>query len=429
MSIPLDRLYHYIESVANKIYNGDIIIYRFDPHGSKNIDHLSVFKHDSFEKVFTSIELICFDQEPLDYDYYKHAVKNHGIPLESTTNQEAINEFKYSNLRYNPGNINDKCLLLHSEQKSNQVLKYSQNQYIPVYYWSHAIIALDWYRYAKHLTIDFKNTNKKFLVYNREWSGTREYRLKFADLLIEVDLVNQCHMRCSFKSHGKHYSQYNFKNKLWRPKNLLEDYYKINTYHSHASADFVKEDYQTTDIEVVLETLFDDQRHHLTEKTLRPMALGQPFILAATAGSLKYLRSYGFKTFEHIIDESYDDIEEPSERLNKIVELMTNINNLPPDKYSKLIEQLNEIARYNKQHFFSDNFFNQVVNELKQNLSSGIFELISTNTYERFINLRQKLEKSADYIKWRAAILPEENIKVLESVYQLAISLKKENNK
>jgi hypothetical protein len=48
----------------------------------------------------------------------------------------------------------------------------------------------------------------------------------------------------------------------------------------------------------------------LTEKALRPIACGQPFILAATPGSLQYLRSYGFKTFSGYIDETYDTIQE-----------------------------------------------------------------------------------------------------------------------
>jgi hypothetical protein len=34
MSIPLDRLYHCIEDVANNIF-GNVVIYRFYPHGLK----------------------------------------------------------------------------------------------------------------------------------------------------------------------------------------------------------------------------------------------------------------------------------------------------------------------------------------------------------------------------------------------------------
>ena len=86
----------------------------------------------------------------------------------------------------------------------------------------------------------------------------------------------------------------------------------------------------------MLETLFDDTRWHLTEKSLRPSACGKPFMLAATAGSLQYLRSYGFKTFSGLIDESYDLIVEPHLRLQSIAQEMQRISQLSPNKKYKL---------------------------------------------------------------------------------------------
>jgi hypothetical protein len=44
MSIPLDNLYHYIQSVAEQIRSDRVIIYRFYPHGSKNINDLTNLK-------------------------------------------------------------------------------------------------------------------------------------------------------------------------------------------------------------------------------------------------------------------------------------------------------------------------------------------------------------------------------------------------
>ena len=41
MNIPLDRLYHYIANIAQEIYSDRIVIYRFWPHGSKNINDLN----------------------------------------------------------------------------------------------------------------------------------------------------------------------------------------------------------------------------------------------------------------------------------------------------------------------------------------------------------------------------------------------------
>jgi hypothetical protein len=139
-------------------------------------------------------------------------------------------------------------------------------------------------------------------------------------------------------------------------------------------------DYAATDIEVVLETLFDDGRLHLTEKSLRPIACAQPFILAGTYGSLEYLRSYGFKTFGNIWDESYDLVEDPAERLTQIAELMKHISNWSPQVRERKLSEAQVIADYNKTHFFSEKFSNLVTDELKQNLKSAFEELESTNT-------------------------------------------------
>jgi hypothetical protein len=48
MSIPLERLYHYIEDVAEEIFNDRVLIYRFSPDGSKKI---SRFKSSQSVKI------------------------------------------------------------------------------------------------------------------------------------------------------------------------------------------------------------------------------------------------------------------------------------------------------------------------------------------------------------------------------------------
>ena len=100
--------------------------------------------------------------------------------------------FQPQNLRTYILNIYDKCILLHSEQRSTDVQKYQDSHFIPVYYWAHAIIALDWFRFAKHVVITPANLQKQFLIYNRAWAGSREYRLKFVELLQQQNLeLNQ----------------------------------------------------------------------------------------------------------------------------------------------------------------------------------------------------------------------------------------------
>ena len=69
MSIPLDRLYHFIESVAQDIFQDRVVIYRFYPHGSKNVENMTILTDEDWQITQLSPALYCNDQEPLDYDY------------------------------------------------------------------------------------------------------------------------------------------------------------------------------------------------------------------------------------------------------------------------------------------------------------------------------------------------------------------------
>jgi hypothetical protein len=383
MSIPLDRLYQYIDNTVKEITD-NVLIYRFYPHGSKNFDDLGELRRSSWEEHISSGTLICYDQEPLDYDYYQ------SLPATTqTTNVITQLKIPRNNLKKICANLSKYYLLLHSEQRSIDLEKYQNDQFIPIYYWSHALISLDWFRFAQYIK-QKKHVSKTFLIYNRAWSNTREYRLQFAELLIRSDLQNLCKTSISpvEPELGIHYDTHQFKNPIWRPITVLENFFPTSTAHSHYSADFDIDDYEATDIEVVLETLFDDTRLHLTEKSLRPIACAQPFILAGTHGSLEYLRSYGFKTFSDVWDESYDQCVDPEERLGLIADLMKQIANWTPLMREQKLAEAQAIADYNKKHFFSQKFFELITNELKINLKSAVTEhnkIDITNNVRAFI--------------------------------------------
>jgi hypothetical protein len=398
MSIPLDRLYHYIESVAQECCQDNVLIYRFFPHGSKKIEDLTVLGNEipkNWKNFSFDPHIFCNDQEILNFDLYQNldfeALQD--SPEFKNQLQKTLVEVPNYNLRIDALDIYDHCILLHSENRSIELEKYKKKYFIPVYYWSHALLALDWFRFAKHANFDKNQNSRLFLIYNRAWSGTREYRLKFTDWLIEYDLVNQCQTTCNVVDPELNikFTDHNFKNTAWKPTHCLENYFLPTQVGSYASADFVINDYNNTDFEVVLETLFDDSRLHLTEKILRPIACGQPFLLAGTHGSLQYLRNYGFKTFSEVIDESYDLIVDPEQRLLAIIKLMEHIKSWNSNQRKFNMQKIKEIANYNRCYFFSDEFFNCITDELKNNLKHGLTELLETNTGQRFFNRRRTL--------------------------------------
>jgi uncharacterized protein YggL (DUF469 family) len=50
-----------------------------------------------------------------------------------------------------------------------------------------------------------------------------------------------------------------------------------------------------------------------------------PFVAAANRGYYRDLHSAGFQTFGHLIDESFDMIDDPKDRADRIVDVIADI--------------------------------------------------------------------------------------------------------
>jgi hypothetical protein len=119
---------------------------------------------------------------------------------------------------------------------------------------------------------------------------------------------------------------------------------------------------------LVTETVATGRRHHLTEKTFKPIALGMPFVIVGTRGSLEYLRSYGFQTFEGIWDESYDDAEDDV-RIERIASLLRSLDELSIEAKQELFESAHEVIEHNWNHFYNGGFEAVLWTELKDMLN------------------------------------------------------------
>ena len=71
MTVPLDNLYDWISEIRD-----DILIYRFWPHGSRNLSDLQQvndrYLRKSLEQRLRMIPVIAHDQEPLNFDLYQN---------------------------------------------------------------------------------------------------------------------------------------------------------------------------------------------------------------------------------------------------------------------------------------------------------------------------------------------------------------------
>ena len=105
--------------------------------------------------------------------------------------------------------------------------------------------------------------------------------------------------------------------------------------------------YSDTYFSLVTETVFDYPYSFRTEKIWKPVAIGHPFIVASNAGYYRDLHQLGFQTFGHVIDESFDQIDNNQDRLNRIAQV---VKDLCQQDLASFLNECYNVCKYNQTH-------------------------------------------------------------------------------
>lgn len=130
-------------------------------------------------------------------------------------------------------------------------------------------------------------------------------------------------------------------------------------------------------IDIVLETEVESYQGltlFFSEKTFKPIARLQPFIIFGQKGCHRELEKQGFQLYHELFNYNFDDIDDPYERFNKILKnvlrTVKKLKNLPKDDQIKWRLKLSE--KYEK-NFYQLQDFTKEKNELEKILK-GIDE-------------------------------------------------------
>lgn len=208
------------------------------------------------------------------------------------------------------------------------------------------------YQDIKSLPLSSYNCNKKFAAL---FGRHTLYRLKFFKYLFEN------YSNDSLLSYNSRFGNWNerfletfFKDdKIWFDENcpkLLDFKTSRGWVPFQESLQLIGTHYQSYFIEIVCETDPHSTRF-FTEKTLKNFYLGKPFLLFAGYQSLMHLQQKGFKTFNLVIDESYDQIKCPYSRYRAILDEIDRLASLSYDELNCLSQQLQLIFEHNRQKF------------------------------------------------------------------------------
>jgi hypothetical protein len=275
--------------------------------------------------------------------------------------------------------------ILATSEKSDIVRNCAKQQgFYNWYYFFHGFATLDWYRDFQYVDSSFFDRySKVFICYNHLTSNLRSYRLHLVSNLIDQNLIQ--HGRVSLFHNG-------WQETIEDSKNPLDNRARVKIYHAlkhikepltidtaapngALSANVNLDELTSALWHIVTETVYYDAKLHLTEKIFKPIVARRPFILAAAPGNLAYLKSYGFRTFDQWIDESYDLETDHYIRIEKITEEIKKLCELTPAALKQMYQEMQEVLEYNFQHFYTG-FKNHIVDELVDNFA-GILNQIN----------------------------------------------------
>lgn len=323
----------------------------FEPFGTtafENIcDRPPVGYFDAEQRIFF------WDQEPIHRDRFAQVFDQFIDKFRKPTHDTGV-----------------KMTLVTSELNSEEVA-WACNTYnlTPAYYFFHGWAALDWYRGYDHSFLiapyEQRKITRTFLMPNRIIAGRRQHRLIMLYHIFKAGMTNN-HISCPAICPGENVLIDHAVQALSNRYPDIEQVFAAQQFplnfegetdspmHSHTLSLF-RESAESL-LYLVTETVADGCRLHLTEKTFKPICLKMPFMIVGTQGSLAYLRSYGFRTFGDIWDESYDDEVNDLQRYEKIAWTLRALDSAPLHEKQRLFEACQEICEYNFNHFYSGGF-------------------------------------------------------------------------
>lgn len=116
-------------------------------------------------------------------------------------------------------------------------------------------------------------------------------------------------------------------------------------------------------IHIVLETEYRSTRLRYTEKTIKAIYAGKPFIIMASPGVLELLKSHGFRTFHPHINENYDAIESFGARIKAIADEVDRLLAMSDEEFSRTVSAVARIADQNRRYLGSDKFRSRVAQQ------------------------------------------------------------------
>jgi hypothetical protein len=342
-----------------------------DPPGHTGTEHLFNLGRDD---IVETDYVFFHDQEPVDSDLYRNLF-------------DAVVARGSGGLGCVPGKFRPWRSVYSFIQPPGHVVVSERGEFVEKlceeyhwkshYYFYHGWACLDWFRgFDKTYLIpraEYRTPQKTFMSPNRIVAGKRDHRVLFLYNVFKNQLEHN-HISaprvCQYEKVDISIVAQKYNNVYQDIGTVLAQARLPRTFAGEETQQMTScwlsnfAEAQDSLIYVPTETVYFGRRTHITEKTFKAIALEMPFVLVAPAGSLAYLREYGFKTFDKIFDESYDQETDDLRRIERVTKLLKDLDSLTVLERQQIHRACLPIVQHNYKHFYGGDFANILWEEL-----------------------------------------------------------------
>ena len=200
-----------------------------------------------------------------------------------------------------------------------------------------------WTSHIYHLKTDHDPRYTFFSLIRFHKTG-REHRQSFYDAIKDRPLIDQAFIRTTggHNEQPTHQDPYDYFPSKW-----------LDSIGGRSCQVPMLEYYKKSCFEVVCETYGgqdDDDSFYVTEKICKPILMKHPFVVVGNKHYLENLRSIGFKTFDGLIDESYDRLNGHQHRAEAIADLLSKLDMTNAKQF---YDQSRDICEHNQKILLS----------------------------------------------------------------------------
>lgn len=217
------------------------------------------------------------------------------------------------------------------------------------------------HQYENKINYEIKEKSKDFLTFNKM---PREHRVRLLEHMLATGYISRGYL--SFEGDPQWITNIDHLSDEFshvkQNKNLLPIRLNI-TDERFYPIDIRDDDLEYTDdsyFSIVTETCFYTSNDTLegclfiSEKTYKCLSMKHPFVLLARPHTMAELKKMGYKTFSPMIDESYDSMEDDTERFNAIWTEIIRLSQQTPEQWIEWQTKIKEIVEYNHTHFYTN---------------------------------------------------------------------------